>query len=73
MTCGEFFLESKLMEFPSTNTIEYIYFHKDIFNMKDVPIQRYGIYCGVQSLWYLLLDCYNEEDIIDLYAERFCE
>ena len=68
MNCCDYFLESELMNLPSTNIIDYMYFHVDISNREDVPIHRDGINCGVCSLWYLLQECYDEVDAIDLNA-----
>ena len=71
MNSCDYFLESELMNLPSTNTHKNMYFHKIIINMKDIPVQRDGINCGVYSLWYLILECYDREDFISLDVERF--
>ena len=50
---------------------EYMYYYEDISNMKDVPKQKDGIYCGLYTLWHLLVQCFKGKEIVDIDADRF--
>lgn len=75
MCSGNMFGEEEEKQLKEENQlsddIEYMYHHKEISSLVDYPTQQDDYNCGVYSLWYLLMRCYKDKEIVKLDPDRF--
>ena len=73
MTAGVEFNDEVQKKLKNHGKTYSMYNHDNISKMKGIPLQQDSFACGIYTIWYLLMECYEGEKVVDCNPEMFCE
>ena len=50
-----------------------MYNHDSVSEMTGLPLQQDSFNCDIYIIWYLLVECYKDKEVVDLDPETFRE